>query len=57
VLRRTCATTLLESGDATLVDVMALLGHASMSSTQRYMALPDAKRLLRVVESGPLATA
>jgi len=57
VLRRTCATTLLESGDATLVDVMAILGHAELSSTQRYMALPDAKRLRSVIESGPLSAA
>lgn len=55
VLRRTCATTLLESGQATLVDVQAILGHAALSSTQRYMALPDAKRLLAVIESGPLS--
>jgi site-specific recombinase XerD len=56
VLRRTCATTLLETG-ATMVDVMAILGHAELSSTQRYMALPDAKRLLTVIESGPLSAA
>lgn len=57
VLRRTCATTLLESGAATLVDVQAILGHVALSSTQRYMALPDAKRLLSVIESGPLSVA
>jgi site-specific recombinase XerC len=57
VLRRTCATTLLESGAATIVDVQAILGHAELSSTQRYMALPDAKRLLSVIESGPLSAA
>lgn len=57
VLRRTCATTLLESGAATLVDCQAILGHASLTSTQRYMALPDAKRLLAVIESGPLSAA
>jgi site-specific recombinase XerC len=57
VLRRTCATTLLESGAATLVDVQAILGHVALSSTQRYMALPDAKRLLAVIESGPLSAA
>lgn len=57
VLRRTCATTLLESGAATLVDVQAILGHVALSSTQRYMALPDAKRLLSVIESGPLSAA
>lgn len=57
VLRRTCATTLLESGQATLVDVQAILGHVELSSTQRYLALPDAKRLLSVIESGPLSAA
>lgn len=57
VLRRTCATTLLESGDATIVDVMTILGHAALSSTQRYQALPDAKRLRTVIESGPLGAA
>jgi hypothetical protein len=31
------------------------LGHVALSSTQRYMALPDAKRLLAVIESGPLS--
>jgi integrase/recombinase XerC len=57
VLRRTCATTLLESGAASIVDVQAILGHSSLASTQRYMALPDAKRLLSVIESGPLSVA
>ena len=57
VLRRTCATTLLESGAASIVDVMAILGHESLSSTQRYQALPDAKRLLSVIEQGPLHAA
>jgi integrase/recombinase XerC len=55
VLRRTCATTLLEHG-ATIVDVQAVLGHVSLASTQRYMAVPDVKRLLSVIESGPLAS-
>ena len=54
VLRRTCATTLLESGHASLVDVQSILGHAALSSTQRYIALPDAKRLRTVIEAGPL---
>jgi len=36
VLRRTCATTLLENG-ATLPAVMQVLGHAQLSSTQRYL--------------------
>jgi integrase len=53
-LRRTCATTLLEHG-STLVDVAAVLGHSQLSSTQRYLALPDAKRLLAVIETGPMA--
>lgn len=57
VLRRTCATTLLEGGEATMVDVQAILGHASLSSTQRYLALPSAKRLRGVIESGPLHAA
>jgi integrase/recombinase XerC len=57
VLRRTCATTLLESGACTLVDVMAILGHQSLQSTQRYTALPDVKRLRGVIESGPLSAA
>lgn len=56
VLRRTCATTLLEHG-ATLPAVQAILGHTELSSTQRYLALPDAKRLLAVIESGPLSAA
>jgi integrase len=54
VLRRTCATALLESG-ASLVDVQAVLGHADLSSTSRYLALPDVKRLRAVIEGGPLA--
>jgi site-specific recombinase XerD len=54
VLRRTCATALLESG-ASLVDVQAVLGHADLSSTSRYLALPDVKRLRSVIEGGPLA--
>lgn len=56
VLRRTCATTLLESGQASLVDVQSILGHAALSSTQRYIALPDAKRLRTVIEAGPLGS-
>lgn len=56
VLRRTCATTLLEHG-ATLPAVMAILGHSSLSSTQRYLAVPDVKALRSVIEAGPLAAA
>lgn len=54
VLRRTCATTLLEGG-ATVVEVQAQLGHSSLSSTQRYLARPNAARLRAVVERGPLS--
>ena len=56
VLRRTCATTLLENG-ATLPAVMQVLGHAQLSSTQRYLAVPDVKALLAVIEHGPLSAA
>jgi len=56
VLRRTCATTLLESG-ASLVDVQAVLGHSELSSTSRYLAVPDVKRLRSVIEGGPLSAA
>ena len=56
VLRRTCATTLLENG-ATLPAVQAILGHTQLSSTQRYLAVPDVKALLAVIESGPLSAA
>lgn len=57
VLRRTCATTLLEGGVATVVDVQEVLGHASLSSTTRYLARPAAARLLGVIETGPLGDA
>jgi site-specific recombinase XerD len=56
VLRRTCATTLLQHG-ATLPETMQVLGHAQLSSTQRYLALPDAQRLQSVIEAGPLSAA
>ena len=40
-LRHTFATTLIENG-ATAIEVMGLLGHASLSTTQRYLATrPD----------------
>jgi len=57
VLRRTCATELLMGGAATIVDVQAILGHSSLASTSRYLARPDAARLLTVIESGPLGRA
>jgi integrase len=57
VLRRTCATELLMGGTATITDVQAILGHASLQSTSRYLARPDAARLLAVIESGPLGRA
>ena len=56
VLRRTCATTLLENG-ATLPAVMQILGHAQLSSTQRYLAVPDVKALRAIIEHGPLSAA
>ena len=56
VLRRTCATTLLENG-ATLPAVQAILGHTQLSSTQRYLAVPDVKALRAIIESGPLSAA
>ena len=40
VLRRTCATTLLQSG-CSLVDCMAILGHQSLSSAQRMGRRPS----------------
>jgi site-specific recombinase XerD len=57
VLRRTCATTLLEGGVATVADVQQVLGHASLSSTTRYLARPSAARLLGAIETGPLGDA
>lgn len=57
VLRRTCATALLEGGVATVVDVQEVLGHASLSSTTRYLARPAATRLLGAIETGPLGDA
>lgn len=54
VLRRTCATTLLESG-ASIRDVQRILGHASIATTERYLALPDTRRLLDLVDRGPMA--
>jgi site-specific recombinase XerD len=46
----------LENG-ATLPAVMQVLGHAQLSSTQRYLAVPDVKALLAVIEHGPLSAA
>lgn len=54
VLRRTCATVMLESG-ASVSEVMAVLGHESIASTQRYLARPNTSRLLAAVERGPLS--
>jgi integrase/recombinase XerD len=56
VLRRTCATTLLEHG-ATLPAVQAILGHTQLSSTQRYLAVPEVKALRGIIEAGPLSAA
>lgn len=57
VLRRTCATTVLEGGQASLEDVRQLLGHASLTSTSRYLARPSVQRLLGAIETGPLGDA
>lgn len=54
VLRRTCATTLLESG-ASIRDVQRILGHSSLATTERYLALPDTRRLLELIDSGPMS--
>lgn len=54
VLRRTCATMLLESG-ASIREVQAVMGHESIATTQAYLALPDTQRLIAVVERGPLS--
>lgn len=54
VLRRTCATMLLESG-ASIRQVQTVLGHSSLASTQRYLAAPETASLVDVVERGPLA--
>lgn len=54
VLRRTCATTLLESG-ASIRDVQRILGHSSLATTERYLALPDTRRLLDLIDSGPMS--
>lgn len=53
VFRRTCATVLLESG-ASIRDVQEILGHRSTSSTMPYLARPDAARLVKVIDLGPL---
>ncbi len=54
VLRRTCATTLLESG-ASIRDVQVILGHEELSSTQRYLKHPDQDRLVQLIDQGPLS--
>lgn len=54
VLRRTCATTLLETG-ASIRDVQTILGHSSLATTERYLARPDTVRLLEAVDRGPLS--
>lgn len=54
VLRRTCATSLLRAG-ASVFEVQSVLGHDSLSSTQRYLAEVQAGELRAVVERGPLA--
>lgn len=56
VLRRTCATTLLEEG-ASIRDVQTVLGHTQLSSTERYLAVPNVTRLLEIVDRGPMAVA
>ena len=45
---------LLEDG-VSIRDVQTVLGHASLSTTQRYLALPETKHLVGVIERGPLA--
>ena len=54
VLRRTCASTLLESG-ASIRDVQVILGHTTIATTQVYLRRPDDDRLWRVVELGPFS--
>lgn len=53
VLRRTCATTLLESG-ASVRDVQEILGHESLATTHAYLAVPEARRLVALIDGGPM---
>lgn len=53
VLRRTCATTLLNSG-ATVRDVQEILGHETLATTHAYLAVPEAKRLVGLIDGGPM---
>lgn len=54
VLRRTCATVLLESG-ASIKDVQEILGHATLSSTMPYLGRGNIMRLVAdVIDLGPL---
>lgn len=54
ILRRTFATELLRAG-VNVKDVQDLMGHDSLTSTQRYLAPSDAGELLEAVELGPLS--
>src|SRR5690606_8896868 len=48
-LRRTCATDLLESG-ASVRQVQAVMRHASLTSTERYLRRSNAEELRGILE-------